>query len=64
MGKPKKRVSPRVANQVNREYDTLIVLCIIAVVKKVEASLGMQFIRSSMLGSKSRSRLSIQKDIP
>jgi transposase len=37
MGKPKKRVSPRVANQVNREYDALIVLCIIAVVKKVEA---------------------------
>jgi LytS/YehU family sensor histidine kinase len=37
MGKQKKRISPRVANQVNWEYDTLIVLCIIAVVKKVEA---------------------------
>lgn len=37
MGKPKKRVSPRVANQVNRDFDKLIAVCIIAAVKKVEA---------------------------
>ena len=32
MGKPKKRVSPRVANQVNRDFERLILLSIIGAV--------------------------------
>ena len=33
MGKPKKRVSPRVANQVNRDFDRLILLSIVGAVR-------------------------------
>jgi hypothetical protein len=35
MGKPKKRVSPRVANQVNWDLDSLVILCIIGAVRRV-----------------------------
>ena len=37
MGKPKKRVSPRAANQVNRDLDRLTALCIICAVTTVSA---------------------------
>ena len=37
MGKPKKRVSPRAANQVNRDLDRLPTLCIISAVTTVSA---------------------------
>jgi transposase len=37
MGKPKKRVSPRAANQVNRDLDRLTTLCIISAVTTVNA---------------------------
>jgi len=33
MGKPKKRVSPRIANQVNRDFERLILLCILGAVR-------------------------------
>ena len=33
MGNQKKRVSPRVANQVNRDFERLILLCIISAVR-------------------------------
>jgi len=36
MGKPKKRVSPQVANQVNRDLDNLMIRCITRAVKKIE----------------------------
>jgi len=34
MGKPKRRVSPRVVNQVNRDLDRLLILCIIGAVSR------------------------------
>ena len=37
MGKPKRRVSPRIANQVNRDLDRLVTLCIIAAVSRANA---------------------------
>jgi len=37
MGKPKRRVSPRAANQVNRNLDRLTILCIIGAVSAVNA---------------------------
>lgn len=37
MGKPKKRVSPRVANQVNRDFERLILLCIIGAIRTANA---------------------------
>ena len=36
MGKPKRRVSPRVANQVNRDLDRLLILCIIGAVSSAK----------------------------
>jgi len=33
MGEPKKRVSPRIANQVNRDFERLIFLCILGAVR-------------------------------
>ena len=36
MGKPKRRVSPRLANQVNRDFDHLVALSLIAVVRNVD----------------------------
>ena len=33
MGKPKKRVFPRVANEVNRDYDRLVIVCILSVLR-------------------------------
>ena len=36
MGKPKRRVSPRLANQVNRDFDHLVALFLIAVVRTVD----------------------------
>lgn len=38
MGKPKRRVSPRIANQVNRDLDRPVTLCIIAAVSRANAS--------------------------
>ncbi|HJH25212.1 MAG TPA: hypothetical protein C5S37_12915 [Methanophagales archaeon] len=37
MGKPKKRISPRVANQVNRDFERLILLCIIGAMRTANA---------------------------
>ena len=37
MGKPERRVSPRVANQVNRDLDRLVILCIISAVSRANA---------------------------
>lgn len=37
MGKPKKRVSPRVANHVNRDLDRLMLLCIVCAVRTIDA---------------------------
>lgn len=37
MGKPKKRVAPRVANHVNRDLDRLMVRCIAGAVREIEA---------------------------
>lgn len=36
MGKPKKRVSPRVANQINRDFDNLMIQAIVRAVKKTK----------------------------
>jgi len=33
MGEPKKRVSPRIANQVNWDFERLIFLCILGAVR-------------------------------
>ena len=33
MGKPKKRVSPRIANQVDRDFERLILLSIVSAVR-------------------------------
>jgi transposase len=40
MGKPKKRISPRVANQVNRDFERLILLSIIGAVRTANAPWG------------------------
>ena len=37
MGEPKKRVSPRIANQVNRDFERLIFLCILGAVRATNA---------------------------
>ena len=37
MGKPKKRISPRVANQINRDFERLILLSIITAVRTANA---------------------------
>jgi len=37
MGKPKKRVSPRIASQVNRDFERLIFLCILDAVRATNA---------------------------
>ncbi|RJS71774.1 hypothetical protein CW714_05270 [Methanophagales archaeon] len=37
MGKPKKRVSPRIANRVNRDFERLIFLCILGAVRAASA---------------------------
>jgi len=37
MGKPKRRVSPRAANHVNRDLDRLTILCIISAVTAANA---------------------------
>ena len=37
MGKPKKRISPRVANQVNRDFERLILLSIVSAVRTANA---------------------------
>ena len=37
MAKPKKRVSPWIANQVNRDFERLIFLCILGAVRAANA---------------------------
>ena len=37
MGKPKKRISPRIANQVNRDFERLILLSIVGAVRTANA---------------------------
>jgi len=62
MGKPKKRVSPRIANHVNRDFERLILLSIVNVVRATNAP--WEFDRSSMLGSTNRCGLCFHEDIP
>jgi hypothetical protein len=62
MGKPKKRVSPRVANEVGLRQ-----ACYTVHRQRIENSkrpMGTSYIRSSMLGPKNRRRLCFRDDLP
>ena len=64
MGEPKKRVSPRIANQVNRDFERLYLPVHTRCSKSNKRPMGMQFDRSSMLGSTNRCGLCFHEGIP